>query len=104
MKKITIIVASLFALAFFSTSTSAATCGAKFMKDPCPVDGYSIVNTERFVRGRHNRMHDIHYFNDLKKATHTKRAVYGKRVHRKKVHPKRRYKYVKRCRTVKVRL
>ena len=97
------VIAGLFALAFFSTTTSAATCGAKFMKDPCSVDGYSIVNTERFVRGRHNWMHDIHHFGKVKKSTRKKR-VRSKRIYRKKVHVKKRYKFVKRCRTVKVRL
>lgn len=97
------VIAGLFALAFFSTATSAATCGAKFMKDPCSVDGYSIVNTERFVRGRHNWMHDIHDFGEAKKPTRKKR-VHSKRVYRKKIHVKKRYKFVKRCRTVKVRL
>ena len=87
-------------LTFTSMTVSAApTCGAEYMKDPCSVDGYSIVNTERFVRGRHNTMHDIHHFSDLRKIKHRKRTTYRKRVHRKK-----RYKYIKRCRTVKVRL
>jgi len=113
MKKITIAIAGLFALTFFATATNAATCGAKFMKDPCPIDGYSIVDTERFVRGSHNRMYDIHHFGEVKKQTHRKRfrskKTYRKRAHHRKVYHrktrlKKRYKFVRRCRTVKVRL
>ena len=105
MKKIiTMAVAGLFALALLSSAGSAATCGAKFMKDPCSLDGYSIVNTERFIRGRHNWIHDIHHSSDAKKVVHRKRAVHKRRVHRKRLQPTRQYKYVKRCRRLKVRL
>lgn len=100
MKKTTLFVVSFLMLTFFSVTVSAATtCGAAYMKDPCPVDGYSIMNIERFVRGRHNDMYDIHHFSDLRKTKHRKRAIYRKRVQHKK-----RYRYIKRCRTVKVRL
>ena len=105
MKKIiTMSVVGLFMLALLSTTGNAATCSTKFMKDPCPLDGYSIVNTERFIRGRHNWMHDIHHFWDAKKTVHRKRVVRKRRTYRKRVHHKRRYRYVKRCRRVKVRL
>ena len=89
---------TLFSLVMLSRTANAATCGAKFMKDPCPVDGYSIVNTERFVRGRHNWMHDVHYFGEKRGVMRIKRVVRKKRAH-----PKRAYRYLKRCRIVKVR-
>ncbi len=98
MKKVLVALAVFFSLAAFGATASAATCGAKFMKDPCPVDGYSVVNTERFVRGRHNWMHDIHHFGEKKRVVRRKRTIRKKRVQRK-----RHYKYVRRCRTVKVR-
>lgn len=98
MKKILVATVTLFSLVMLSTAADAATCGAKFMKDPCPVDGYSIVNTERFVRGRHNWMHDVHHFGENRSSTRVKRVVRKKRVR-----PQRAYRYVRRCRIVKVR-
>ncbi len=98
MKKILVAIVTLFSLLMLSTVADAATCGAKFMKDPCPVDGYSIVNTEKFVRGRHNWMHDVHHFGEHRGTTRVKRIVRKKRVH-----SQRAYRYVRHCRIVKVR-
>jgi hypothetical protein len=97
MKKITIIVTMLLSMGLFS-STASAGCGMEYMSDPCSVDGYGIVQTERYVRGKHNWMHDIHYFGANKRVV--KKRVLKKRKRRA---AKRRYKYVKRCRLVKVR-
>ncbi len=92
MKKMAIIVAMLLSMGLFSTTASAG-CGTEYMSDPCSVDGYGIVQTERYVRGKHNWMHDIHYFG-------TSKRVLKKR---KRSVVKRRYRYVKKCRLVKVR-
>jgi len=92
MKKMAIIVAMLLSMGLFSTTASAG-CGTEYMSDPCSVDGYGIVQTERYVRGKHNWMHDIHYFA-------TSKRVLKKR---KRSVVKRRYRYVKKCRLVKVR-
>jgi hypothetical protein len=97
MKKITIIVTMLLSMGLFS-STASAGCGTEYMSDPCSVDGYGIVQTERYVRGKHNWMHDIHYFGANKRVV--KKRVLKKR---KRSVVKRRYRYVKRCRLVKVR-
>ena len=41
---------------------AAADCSHGFMKDPCAENGYSVVESERFVRGPHNCMAIAHYF------------------------------------------
>ena len=53
--------AGLTALAF-GTANAATDCSRSFMKDPCARDGYSVVESERFVRGPHNCMAIAHYF------------------------------------------
>ena len=96
MKKVTRIVLMALLATLWSGTLSAKGCESNFMHDPCPVDGYSIVDTEKFVRGRHNWMHDIHHFGEKKR--------YKKRVKRRKInYTKKRYKYVRKCRLVKVR-
>jgi len=94
MKNIVMIAVMVLSMVALSVTASAEKCGTKYMKDPCAVDGYGIVQTERFVRGRHNWMHDIHHFGSSKR-------VMKKR--KRRIHQKRRYKYIKRCRLVKVR-
>ena len=37
-------------------------CDRDFMKDACASDGYSIVETEPFVKAPHNCMAIAHYF------------------------------------------
>jgi hypothetical protein len=44
------------------SATWAADCGRGYMKDPCARDSYSVVETEKFVRGPHNCMAIAHYF------------------------------------------
>ena len=51
----------LMALSFGSLQ-AAADCSRDYMKDPCVKDGYSVVESERFVRGPHNCMAIAHYF------------------------------------------
>jgi hypothetical protein len=53
--------AGLLALVFGSAD-AAVDCGREYMKDPCTKDGYSVVETERFIRGPHNCMAIAHYF------------------------------------------
>jgi hypothetical protein len=91
MKKYMIIVAVLFASVTYASVDLAPECQAKFMQDPCSVDGYAMVEIEEFVAGGHNQMYDIHH--------HASRKVSKKRrrVARKG------YKVVKKCRYVKVR-
>jgi len=31
-------------------------CQSEYMHDPCPLGSYSVVETEKYVRGRHNWM------------------------------------------------
>jgi hypothetical protein len=40
----------------------AADCDREYMKDPCAQDSYSVVETERHVKGPHNCMACAHYF------------------------------------------
>jgi len=78
----------VFAVVFTAVTASADTCSSAFMHDPCALDGYSIVDTETFVKGTHNTMHILHDFGKSQRAT---------KRHR------RRYAYVRKCRLVKVR-
>ncbi|WP_456434018.1 hypothetical protein [Nitratifractor sp.] len=55
-------IAGILTLLTGSASASAISCNRHFMKDRCAHDGYSIVETERFVRGPHNCMAIAHYF------------------------------------------
>ncbi|ADV45724.1 hypothetical protein [Nitratifractor salsuginis] len=41
---------------------NAADCRQGFMHDPCAHDGYSVVETEAFVKGPHNCMGVAHYY------------------------------------------
>jgi len=52
----------LIALEMANASSSNRGCGLSFMYDPCAVDSYSIVETEKFVRGPHNCIAVAHYF------------------------------------------
>jgi len=45
-----------------SASLQAADCNRDFMKDPCAKDSYSVVETERYVKGPHNCMACAHFF------------------------------------------
>ncbi len=75
----------------FASVELAPECNAKYMQDPCTLDGYAMVETEEFIRGTHNHMHDIHYY-AIKKVSKKRRRV-----------ARRAYKVVKKCRYVKVR-
>jgi len=90
MKKMISMIVRMLSIGVLSTTAYAATCDVKFMEDPCPVDGYSIVNTEKFVRSHHNWMHDIHHFDDI--SSRVKNSTYIKK----------RYTYTKKCRLVRV--
>lgn len=92
MKKNIVIAGVLFSMGILSSAASAG-CDTEYMNDPCSVDGYSIVQTERHVQGKHNWVHDIHYFSVGKRVT----------KQRKRRVMKRRVRYVKRCRLVKVK-
>jgi len=65
---IVFIVAMVFALGL-----NAGNCKSQYMNDPCPVDGYSIVEIEKFVKGPHNQMHSVHNFQDKKRCQKPKR-------------------------------
>ena len=91
MKKSVMVVAIMFASMAFSSVELAPECNAKYMQDPCAVDGYAMVEIEEFVRGTHNHMYDIHHYAS-KKVTKKRRSV-----------ARRGYKVVKKCRYVKVR-
>lgn len=96
MKK-TIINSAIFLLLFTST-TIASGCDTAYMKDSCAVDGYEIVEIERFVKGIHNQMNDVHFFNTEKSHSRKKTKKKKKRYSKTKKH----YKYIKKCRLVKV--
>ncbi len=46
----------------FGTLHAAVNCNQDFMKDPCAKDAYSVVESERYVRGPHNCMAIAHFF------------------------------------------
>ena len=92
MKKSVIVVVVMFASMAFGSVELAPECNAKYMQDPCAVDSYAMVETEEFIPGTHNHMHDIHYYTINKKVTKKRRSV-----------ARRAYKVVKKCRYVKVR-
>ena len=46
----------------FGTLHAAVDCNQDFMKDPCAKDAYSVVESERYVRGPHNCMAIAHFF------------------------------------------
>jgi hypothetical protein len=50
------------AVLLMGSSVNAADCARGYMKDPCAKDGYSVVESEPFVRGPHNCMAIAHYF------------------------------------------
>jgi len=52
---------ALTALAFGSLN-AAVDCSHGYMNDPCAKDGYSVVESETFVRGPHNCMAIAPYF------------------------------------------
>jgi hypothetical protein len=62
MKKMKIMAATGLALLAFGSANAAVDCSRDYMKDPCARDGYSVVETERFIRGPHNCMAIAHYF------------------------------------------
>jgi len=43
-------------------ASAAADCSRDYMQDPCARDSYSVVESERFVKGPHNCMACVHYF------------------------------------------
>lgn len=63
----------LIVLVLFSSSANAKDCRSGYEYDPCPVDGYSVVEVERFVKGVHNQMYCVHHFNDEKRTYRVKR-------------------------------
>jgi len=83
---------AIILLSLLLSVTASAGCKATYMEDPCSIEGYGIVETEKFIPGKHNWMHDVHYFGE-DEATLKKR---------KKSRRVRRYTLVKRCRFVKV--
>ena len=98
MKRIWVLVSIVFFMVAFSETATASRCATGYMNDPCSVDGYGIVQTERYAHSRHNHMVDIHRFTLAQPAVKKgKRVVYKKRTHRKRL-----YKTVKRCRLVRV--
>jgi len=76
-------------VALWTTAALADTCQSQYMKDPCSVDGYSMVEVEEFVPYGHNQMHILHHFNDTV-AT------------KKKARKTKKYRYIKKCRYIKV--
>jgi len=98
MKRFSKVVLSVLLVTLWSSALSAKSCESSFMHDPCSVDGYSIVDTERFVKGKHNWMHDIHHFGEQTND----RVRRKKRTKRKILYTKKRYRYVRKCRLVKV--
>ena len=85
-------------MVILSQAATANRCATGYMNDPCSVDGYGIVQTERYTYSRHNHMVDIHHFSLAKPVVKKgKRIVYKKRTHRKRL-----YKTIKRCRLVRV--
>jgi len=52
----------IIALGAMANASSKKRCSLNFMYDPCAADSYSVVDTERFVRGHHNCMAIAHYF------------------------------------------
>jgi hypothetical protein len=44
------------------SAAAAVDCERGYMKDPCAKDGYSVVESEPYVRGPHNCMAIAHYF------------------------------------------
>ncbi|NKQ39999.1 MAG: hypothetical protein HF962_00295 [Sulfurovum sp.] len=100
-KTIIVVLISVASLMLLSSTATAAWCSAKYLHDPCAIDGFDIVQTEKFVRGKHNWMHDVHNLGNSNKVSKKKKRVIKKRVKRKK---SKRYKYVKRCRVSKVRI
>jgi hypothetical protein len=62
MKNIKMIAAAGLMLLTFGSVNAAVDCSRDYMKDPCAKDSYSIVETERYIRGPHNCMAIAHYF------------------------------------------
>jgi len=62
MKSMKMMMGAGLALLTFGSLHAAADCGLGFMKDPCAREGYSVVESERFVPGPHNCMAIAHYF------------------------------------------
>jgi len=75
-----------------SMAALGSTCDDSQMKDPCPIDGYSIVNIEKATEVSHNQMHDIHHLHDFEKTKRHKRHTY-----------KRHYLYTLSCRWSRVK-
>ena len=86
MKRFTFLTGLATFILFLSSAVNAGICSSEYMTDPCPVDGYSIVEIEEVVKGRHNQMDSIHNYNSIAILT-------GKRC------KPDRY-YIKRCRVV----
>ncbi|WP_292654412.1 hypothetical protein [Nitratifractor sp.] len=70
-------------LAMGSTAV-AADCSRNFMKDPCARNGYSVVETERFVKGPHNCMACVHFFPGEEPDGYCRHESHGKNT----VHPR----------------
>jgi hypothetical protein len=62
MKMMRIMAAAGLMFLTLGSADAAVDCSRDFMKDPCARDSYSIVETERYVRGPHNCMAIAHYF------------------------------------------
>ncbi len=76
--------AILAASALFSGSAAADRlgCDRSFMHDPCKADGYSVVESEKNERARHNCMAIAHYFPGEEPEGYCGGGVKGKQVAR----------------------
>ena len=63
---------------------NAADCSRGYMHDPCARDGYSVVESERFVKGPHNCMACAHYCPGEEPAGYCSHEGKGKNT----VHPR----------------
>ncbi len=59
-------------------ANAAEDCSRSYMKDPCARDGYSVVESERFVKGPHNCMACAHYFPGEEPAGYCGGGIKGK--------------------------
>jgi len=60
MKKSLVIAIMGFSM-MITSATATAGCKAEYMNDPCEIDGYGIMEIERFEKGRHNHMEVLHH-------------------------------------------
>ena len=61
-------------------ANAAEDCSRSYMKDPCARDGYSVVESERFVKGPHNCMACVHYFPGEEPEGYCGGGAKGKRI------------------------